>query len=175
MLSDDGVKRLVRSESIWVWNSQPFLELTIYKKSTHFMSLFALVHTPKKVETIVPTKCEYLHLLLKCEQLFALQFCARMEPLYIIWTFWRRLREVSFHCTKNILQVCFCASFSSSELLYQRKQTIRGWDLRAIGLVGSDVVELKLVNGRNRVVKPNVATTSEGPLWSRYSGEFLIC
>ena len=37
--------------------SHSVTELTIYKNSTYFMSLFALVHTPKKCKQ----QCEYLH------------------------------------------------------------------------------------------------------------------
>ena len=56
--------------------SHSVLELTIYKNSTHFMSLFALVHS---------IKCE-LHSLLKCKQLFSLQFCAQMKTLQQTYT-----------------------------------------------------------------------------------------
>ena len=57
------------------------LELTIYKNSTHFMSLFLLFPTPKKYKKSANIRTIHLHLLLKCEPLFALQFCAQMETL----------------------------------------------------------------------------------------------
>ena len=60
--------------------SYSVLELTINKNSTNFMSLFALFALHKKVN-ISANKSANIRSLLKCEQLFALQFCARMETL----------------------------------------------------------------------------------------------
>ena len=65
--------------------SHSVLELTINKISTHFMSLFALFALQKSVNKSANKSANIRtirsHPLLKCEQLFALQFCARMETL----------------------------------------------------------------------------------------------
>ena len=61
--------------------SHSVLELTINKNSTHFMSLFALFALRKSVNKSANIRTIRSHPLLKCEQLFALQFCARMETL----------------------------------------------------------------------------------------------
>ena len=66
--------------------SHSVLELTINKNSTHFMSLFALFALQKSVNKSANKSANIRtirsHPLLKCEQLFALQFCARMETLF---------------------------------------------------------------------------------------------
>ena len=66
--------------------SHSVLELTINKISTHFMSLFALFALQKSVNKSANKSANIRtirsHPLLKCEQLFALQFCARMETLF---------------------------------------------------------------------------------------------
>ena len=61
--------------------SHSVLELTINKNSTHFMSLFALFALQKSANKSANIRTIRSHPLLKCEQLFALQFCARMETL----------------------------------------------------------------------------------------------
>ena len=65
--------------------SHSVLELTINKNWTHFMSLFALFALQKSVNKSANKSANIRtirsHPLLKCEQLFALQFCARMETL----------------------------------------------------------------------------------------------
>ena len=65
--------------------SHSVLELTINKNSTHFMSLFALFALQKSVNKSANKSANIRTIrsqpLLKCEQLFALQFCARMETL----------------------------------------------------------------------------------------------
>ena len=65
--------------------SHSVLKLTIIKNSIHFMSLFALFALQKSANKSANESANIRTirspLLLKCEQLFALQFCARMETL----------------------------------------------------------------------------------------------
>ena len=60
--------------------SHSVLELTINKNSTHFMSLFALFALQKSANKSADKSANIRTIrsypLLKCEQLFALQFCA---------------------------------------------------------------------------------------------------
>ena len=57
----DKLLRDVYHQSECEIRSHSVLELTIYKNSAHFMSLCALVRTPKKCKQKCEQKCEYLH------------------------------------------------------------------------------------------------------------------